>query len=421
VSGTEAAAGAVCAVCAREAVAVPDLVVSAAVPDSESFVSSGAALPAISSRRCAGADRGKQKKRQRNPRTNAATTAKKKKAKATSKRGLPPGIQKTRSGNFQAKTKFGGKHRNIGTFHTPEQASAIYMSVKKDLNDAKPSALSADEADAAFDAAKKKALEAVGLSTSLRDLPTGVRKRLSGKFTSSIGWGGKSRYIGTFDTPEQASAAYMSVRKYLEDEKISLCGADELTAIFSAARKIALKSVGGFVTRDLTMAETEGSAVLDAEDLLMLGFGGSNQSPSASAATDAGHGSDSQSFVSASAVPPDPTDSSSPRKQRKKRTCKINRAGAAEAAKKKSKATAERDLPQGVQKVPSGKFGSQIRWGGKKRYIGTFDTPKQASAAYISVRKELDDVKLRPCGSDKVRKATFDAAKKRALEALATR
>lgn len=30
------------------------------------------------------------------------------------------------------------------------------------------------------------------------------------------------RYIGTFDTPEQTSAAYMSVKKDLEDAKLYL-------------------------------------------------------------------------------------------------------------------------------------------------------------------------------------------------------
>ena len=81
----------------------------------------------------------------------------------------------------------------------------------------------------------------------------------------------------------------------------------------------------------------------------------------------------------------------------------------------------ERDLPTGVYKLRSGKFKSQIHWSGQQRHIGTFDTPEQASAVYMSVRKDLDDAKLRSFGSHEVKKATFDAAKKKALEALATR
>ena len=51
-------------------------------------------------------------------------------------------------------------------------------------------------------------------ATSKQDLPTGVRKLRSGKFQARITWGDKHRTIGTFDaTPEQASAAYVSVQK----------------------------------------------------------------------------------------------------------------------------------------------------------------------------------------------------------------
>ena len=163
------------------------------------------------------------------------------------------------------------------------------------------------------------------------------------------------------------------------------------------------------------MAETEGSAVLDAEDLLMLGLGSGIQGPSATsaAAADAAHVSDSHSVVSASAVPPDPT--ASWRKKKKKR--KINRAGAAEAVKKKSKAAFKRDLPTGVKVTPYGKFLSQIRWGGKLRYIGSFDTPEQASAAVMSMRKDLNNTQLSADGADEIT-AAFDAAQKKAVEAV---
>ena len=95
-----------------------------------------------------------------------------------------------------------------------------------------------------FDEAKKHALESLGMSVpQKRDLLRGVRKALSGRFRSSIHWGGKSRYIGTFDTPEQASATFMSVRKDLDDANLSAFGAGETDTIFDAAKEKARKSI----------------------------------------------------------------------------------------------------------------------------------------------------------------------------------
>ena len=132
------------------------------------------------------------------------------------------------------------------------------MSARKDLDDAKLSACGADEKDAIFDAAKKKTLESFGGSVpEERDLPTGVRKSSSGgvrksssgKFTSNIRWGGKKRHIGSFDTPEQASAAYMSVKKDLDGANISTFSADEVDTAFGAAQQKAVEAVGGIVPK----------------------------------------------------------------------------------------------------------------------------------------------------------------------------
>ena len=79
----------------------------------------------------------------------------------------------------------------IGTFDSPEQASAAYMSVKKDLANTNPSALCADEVDAVFHAAKKKAQEEVGVSRRKNGISRGVKKLRSGKFGSRSHWGGK--------------------------------------------------------------------------------------------------------------------------------------------------------------------------------------------------------------------------------------
>ena len=219
---------------------------------------------------------------------------------------------------------YGGKGHYIGTFDTPEEASAARVSVKKDLNNANLSVVGDDEVVTIFEAAKKRTLEAVGLSTFVRDLPTGVQKTSSGKFGSQIWWGGKMRQIGTFDTLEQTSVAFMSVKKDLADAKLSAIGADEVDVIFGAAKKKALESVGGFVARN---------------------------------------------------------------------------------------------LPRGVTKLPSRTFATQIYWGGKKLYIGTFGTPEQASAARMSVKNDLDAVKLSELTADEA-DAVFGAAKTKALNAV---
>jgi hypothetical protein len=101
-------------------------------------------------------------------------------------------------------------------------------------------------------------------------------------------------------------------------------------------------------------------------------------------------------------------------------TMPTNRTKAPVAAKKKkkrSKARFVRDLPRGVYKLPSGKFQSSTCWGGKTRQIGAFDTPKQASAAFFSVREEIDDAKLSALTVDEA-SALFDAAKKKALDLI---
>jgi len=123
------------------------------------------------------------------------------------------------------------------------------MSVRKERDDVELSALGADEVNALFGAARKKAAEAVGgvfnpRKISERDLPTGVQKTPSGKFQARLQWGSKTRYIGSFDTHEQASAAFMSVRKERDNVELSALGADEVN-VFDAAQKKAVEAVGG--------------------------------------------------------------------------------------------------------------------------------------------------------------------------------
>ncbi len=95
-----------------------------------------------------------------------------------------------------------------------------------------------------------RAERAISKATSKRDLPTGVRKNTSsGNYYSSIWRGGKSCYIGSFNTPEQASAAYESVLEELARVKVSTLSADEVNAVFDAAKEKAAAAVGGVVPK----------------------------------------------------------------------------------------------------------------------------------------------------------------------------
>ena len=242
---------------AREAAAtVPDPVVSATctyLPRDPVQV----ALPRVSSKRCADADGGTKKKRKIKPRAAAATSATK------TVRDLPRGVQKKPSGKFESSIKWGAKKCYIGTFDTAEQASAAYLCVRKDLDDAAVSSCGAHEVDAVFDKAKQKAIDSFGaFDPEKRDLPTGVYKLRSGKYQSRIKWGRKTRCIGMFDTPEQASAVYLSVRKDLDIANLS-APADQVDDVFEAAKAKALKRAGAPVPKKKSkqMLKIESAAV----------------------------------------------------------------------------------------------------------------------------------------------------------------
>ena len=324
-SATDTAAGGDSASNGRREKTVPESVVSAVV----AAAADDAAVSAPSKQHVAG-----RKKKKRKMNSSKKATAAKKRSKATPDRYLPTGVTKRPSGNFASMISWRGKRRYVGTFDTPEQASAAYLSVKKDLEVTNLSALSAVQVEAAFGAAKTKARAAVGWivfqkkpkATSKRDLPKGVWKTTSQKSQSFIWFGGKDRYIGTFDTLEQASDAYISVMKDLAYVHLWALGADEVDAAFDSAQMKARDLFKGFVPE-------------------------------------------------------------------------------------------KRDLTRGVTKTSSWKFQPRLQWGGTTRCIGTFDTPRQASAAFMLVKKDLVHFKLSELDADKV-DAILDAAQKKAVEAV---
>ena len=365
-SSTDTAAGGDSASNGRREKTVPESVASAVV----AAAADDAAVSAPSKQHVAG-----RKKKKRKMNSSKKATAAKKRSKATPERDLPTAVSKTPSGKFQSMISWRGKRRYIGTFDTPEQASAAYFSAMKDRDEVKRSALGADEANALFDAAKKKALESFSASAPKKRDLQGVRKLPSGKFFAVIRLGGKYRRIGKFGTPEEASAAYKSVRKDLVDFQPLSFGTDEVDAVFDAAKKRALKTFGG--------SETFRSEIKWGGRVHYIGnFDTLKQASAASLS-----------------VKKDLEDAN------------------LSALKKKSKAASERDLPKGVTKRPSGNFASSIWWGGMPHYIGTFDTPEQASAACLSVKKDLDDAELSAGSADEVNVMSI-AAQKKAVKAF---
>ena len=194
-------------------------------------------------------------------RAGHATAAAKKRSQrgATSERNLPPGAYQQPSGKIKSAIWWGGTQHYIGTFDTPDRASAAYRFVRKELALAKLPGLGPDEVHA--DAAKEKAMGAEGgvgpketkpKVTSRRGRPLGFTQNATGKFVSQMYWGGKNRYIGTFDTADQASTVSWLVRRDLDSANLSAAGADEVDAAFDAAKLYAVRAVGGSNSRRKT-------------------------------------------------------------------------------------------------------------------------------------------------------------------------
>lgn len=109
--------------------------------------------------------------------------------------------------------EFGGRgyfaHRVAWFLATGEQPTGMIDHINQNSLDNRICNLrqATDSQNAANSAAKKK-----------RDLPKGVHSRRPGRFTATITKDRVQRTIGTFDTPEEASAAYLETAKRLFGE-----------------------------------------------------------------------------------------------------------------------------------------------------------------------------------------------------------
>ena len=259
--------------------------------------------------------------------------------------------------------------------------------MKKDLdNREKSSAVrTAEEVDGVFNESRKKALESVGVAKKRR-LPKGVcQVYLSGKFRTDIWWGKKQRYVGYFDTPEQASAAYVLVRNDLDDGKLSELGPDEVNAAFDAAKEKAIDAVVG-------VGPKKNKRKVTSRRGRPLGF---TQNATGKFVSQRYWGGKNRYIQGG-------------RQTRQRRSEIFLQLQSADKFGR-----SWRDLPTGVCKIPcSEKYRSDIWWGNKQRCVGYFYTPEEAFAARMSMMKDLDDANLWALGADKV-DAAFDAAKQK--------
>ena len=375
---------------------------------------------------------------------------------AMSKRDLPTGVYiEPSTGKFKSMITW-GKYRSIGTFDTPEQASAAYLSVRKDREDADLSSRGADEVNALFDAAKKKAVDAVGgispsnkraKAASERDLNKtkddrrqkmysnyiGVTyNKTHAKYQACITHYRKQHYLGRYKLAVDAARAYDESAKLLKGsgwrinfgtiEEYELAKKQELEHITSKERaeeEAAADGVSGSRKKKVTARDLAHIAVkIQVPSSVFKVVSEANGEDAARQAQKI-IAEANQATIERVKMQKENSESPATEADAIIDAAKKKASGAVDrfVPKKRAKATSERDLPQGVYKTSTGKFTSMIWWDGKLRDIGTFDTPEQASAAYMSAKRDLEDAKLSALGADYIN-AIFDAAQKKAVEAV---
>ena len=271
--------------------------------------------------------------------------------------------------------------------------------------------------------------------TSSQNAKGYYQRRDTGKWDAQIKLKGKSKGIGSFATPEGASAAYQIVRDKLDDVNSSI-NDDELEALFQASKKKAREEVmhsgvdiippdsdwretiddssGNpyyyhIVTNEVTWDKPASVAALDDLTLLLRGGGTnandptSNDPPNATVRLDSSpladdhHSRDTISPISNSTVP-------------QPYTARARKGAGADT--NASACTAIHETKGVHYRRTSGKWQAQISIEHVYKYIGTFSTSEEAFAAYQIVRIELGDIDVVRDADDLER--LFQAAKKKA-------
>lgn len=329
-------------------------------------------------------------------------------------------------------TEMASAGKPAGTFFTSEEASAAYNLVREALGDRKCGRDSA-ELEASFQAAKARAAglkDAPGASkarareaavadtkaiTSSQNTKGYYQRRDTGKWDAQIKLKGKSKGIGSFATPEGASAAYQIVRDKLGVVNSSI-DYDELEPLFQAAKKKAREEVmhsgvdiippdsdwreaiddssGNpyyyhIVTNEVTWDKPACVAALDDLTRLLRGGGTNANDPTSndpfnvtarldpSPLADDNHSRDTTSLINNSTAPQP----------------YMARAREEAGADTNTSACTAIHETKGIHHLrTSGKWQAQISTKHVTKNIGTFSTSEEAFAAYQIVRIELGDI-----------------------------
>ena len=286
---------------------------------------------------------------------------------------------------FKAAITVAGRTRHIGTFDNADHAIWAYGYVKVILTSSGLDPTDREGRDVVFDAARIKAKElAEQTKTNSQDVPTnaptmpsqpsrpvpishGVFLTSSGEYRAEVSVNRVRKFIGVFNTAEQANCAYKSVRSAV-DLKLGQADGVDINVVFESARADALQKL------------TDG-----------FGYSASKTKGKATEATKATNG-----------------------KAKPAKTKAVTKVAAAKA-KPPTKHTAQTTpLPRGVQER-FGRYAARIKVANIEKYIGTFDSAHAASYVYERIKGSLEAKKNRP---NVDLNEVYESTRKQAMETI---
>ncbi|KAL7554129.1 hypothetical protein ACHAWF_017521, partial [Thalassiosira exigua] len=263
------------------------------------------------------------------------------------------------------------------------------------------------------------------------DLPRGITIRPSGKWQVQLYYAGNSRYIGLFDSREEASTAYELARECRESFKVKDPTPQQVKSNLSMMRKAAFS--GGEFRSQHTGAQPKPKAK---SSILPSQKNSKAEQPRVKAVMKAktkGVTSDKSSKFhnkqkSGSIAEADPdraaikTEEPNEKKRKPSSTSLPSKPSSTPPSfitvkdtedscqrkfsselYEKAKMLAEA-LPRGITVRPSGKWQVQLYYAGKSRYIGVFDSKLNAAVAYELARGCFDKFKEQDPSEEQAKK-----------------